>query len=365
MHLHTLSLENFRNVEKITLEFSSGLNIFVGQNGQGKTNTLEAIYALSLSRPFRSREKEVFLRYGKEYGRIKGEVKLGKKEQENLEIFWENLDQRRNGTVFKKNGVEKISLEYLESKHFFAVLFAPEDMELPFAAPKKRRQYLSRVLSPIFPRYLEALINYEKVLKHRNKLLMKYHASKTERLEFAFWDAELVKWGEVLRVQRSELMAFIQNKIAEKYQLLSSSQDILSGRFLPSLEANADFFTELQASFTQDIAYGATQKGPHRDDFELLLNDKPLTETASRGEIRTALIALKLCERDFIAEQMTIFPVLLLDDVFSELDEERRVALLKIFADDQVFITTTHLPKLPKGKKVEIFTVVEGKFQKN
>lgn len=369
MKLTQISLQHFRNISEVTLDLSPGVNIFVGQNGQGKTNLIEAIFALSLSRPFRSRAKEVFLQHDQDFGRVKGVVQITESEEEELEIFWQQSASKKNGTVFRKNGVERSSTEFLKSKHFFAVLFSPEDMEIPFAAPKQRRQFLSRVLAPLFPDYLIASLQYDKVLRRRNKLLQEFPRGHIQKMEFDFWDSELSKWGQVLEKFREEFFMFLEQNIAEKYKLISQEknkiQDMLSVRYLPSIPKDKDFFQVLANSFSKDARYGSTQKGPHRDDFELLINGKPLEQVASRGEIRSAIIALKLCERDFVAEHTSLFPVLLLDDVFSELDEVRRDALLQIFTNDQVFVSTTDLPKISNTKKQKIFEVRAGQIQEN
>ena len=208
------------------------------------------------------------------------------------------------------------------------------------------------------------MVNYEKILRHRNSLLISYHMGKTKKMEFDFWDSELVKWSKVLIRHRLAFAEAVSANLSRKYHEISHKKDKIEFRFLPSIAAAADFFEVLSRNFRQDTMLRSTQKGPHRDDFQILLRGNPLEETASRGEIRSALIALKLCERDFVAEVTSLFPVLLLDDVFSELDEDRRSALLEIFQDDQVFITTTHLPKFSKKKKVavKVFEVTAGKF---
>lgn len=361
MYLSSLQLQHFRNIAEAHLEFGKGINILVGQNGQGKTNILEAIFALALSRPFRSREKEVFIEHHADFARLKGMVHCGNNEEETLEIFWEQ--RSKSSAVFQRNRVQKNSAEFLSSKHFFAVLFAPEDMELPFAAPRVRRQFLSRLLSTLFPEYLAAALKYEKVLKHRNKLLQEYSEGTAQKMEFDFWDAELTKWAEVLETYTIQFFEFASTRLTQNYHAISQKKDRLTLKFIPSVAPEEDFFAVLQKNFSRDVRYGSTQRGAHRDDFALLLNDHPLEAVGSRGEVRSALLALKLCERDFIAEQTSVAPVLLLDDVFSELDEERRTALLKVFENTQVFISSTHLPEIPNTNSTFIFRIQAGKIE--
>jgi DNA replication and repair protein RecF len=359
MFLKSIALQHFRNISQLELEFSEGINIFRGDNGQGKTNIIESIFALALSRPFRSREKNVFIEHGAQFSKIEGTVNVDSGQEELLEIFWDQSG-RGGQTVFRKNKVQKTSTAFLEQKHLFAVLFAPEDMELPFATPKKRRQILSRVLSPLFPEYLTALVKYEKVLKRRNKLLSDFPKGHIKKMEFDFWDTELVKWSQVITKYRREFFQFLTLKIGEKYELISRKNDTLLTHYMPSVQEHDDFLKVLEKNFHLDVRYGATQRGPHRDDFFLELNSRPLEEAASRGEIRSAIIAFKLCERDFIAEHTSLFPVMLLDDVFSELDEFRRKALLDIVRSNQVFISTTDTSKF-HTKKAHTFVVKEGR----
>ncbi len=358
MHLTHITTENFRNLQSKELKFAPGITIFVGQNAQGKTNILEAIYTFSLSRPFRSNTKEVFTMQGKDFSRITAKVHVGQ-DVENLQIFWGDTGTKKSQTICKKNDVQLSPTEFLKQKHFFAVLFAPEDMELMSNAPQKRRRFLSRILSPLFPEYLEALLKYEKVLKHRNKLLSEFPKGKIQKQEFDFWDAELVKWGEIIQKYRQEFADFTHQHITRKYQSVSETNEEVKFLYTPSIKSGESFFKTLEKSFAHDVRYGSTQKGPHRDDFQILLRNQPLEETASRGELRSALVALKLCERDFIAEVTSFSPVLILDDVLSELDEKRRGALLKNFENQQVFISCTHLPEKFEG---EVFEVREGKI---
>ncbi|MBI5414706.1 DNA replication/repair protein RecF [Candidatus Peregrinibacteria bacterium] len=363
MHISSISLSHFRNISETTLNFSPKMNIFTGKNGQGKTNLLEAIYALSLSRPFRSREKSVFIQEEAEYSKITGEIILENTEKEILEIFWEQGTGKSGRTIFRKNGVQKSAGEFLKTKHFFTVLFAPEDMELPFASPKYRRQYFSRILSPLFPDFLSASLNFEKILKHRNKLLIDFPKGKVQKMEFAFWDAELEKWAKVLHTYRQKYAEFLQRNLQKKYRELFHKNDALDIFYLPSVPHDADFFETLEKNFHQDVHLGSTQKGPHRDDFQIIFHGKPIAEVGSRGEIRSTIIALKLCEQDFITEETSFSPVLLLDDVFSELDEDRRKVILHAFSNTQIFVTATEMPKM--RRKMEVFEVKRGIFKKH
>ncbi len=361
MELSGLTIEHFRNIRKTDLHFSPGINVFLGKNGQGKTNLLEAVSALSLSRPFRSREKEVFVQEGSPHATITGAAKAEDGSEETLRIFWELGPVPGGRTVFFRNDVEFTATEYLRTKGFAAVLFSPEDMVLTSAPPKMRRNYLSQVLSPLIPEYLKALLEYERVLKQRNRLLIECGANKVRPEEFHFWDTALVKNGEIIMEKRKEFFSSVAPRFPRFYHALSRKKESVEIRYLPSIPPPEDFASLLGRSFQNDVRLGSTQKGPHRDDFEILCRGKPLSETASRGEVRTAMIALKLSEREFITGKTGKNPVLLLDDVFSELDEDRSGALMDLLQKSQIFLTGTHVPE--GGLLRRIFSVNKGKIR--
>lgn len=346
MPLHTLTLENFRNHSQSTVEFGEKNTIFIGQNGAGKTNLLEALYSFAILRPFRASKREVFVRDKEPFARV-----ILKKDDDLLEIFWETAPAR---TVFKKNGVIMRTAEFLNQKNFFAVLFAPDDLNLPFVAPGERRKIFARTLGGLFPDYFTAHLRFEKVLKRRNRLLQDQALAH----EFAFWDEEFATLSTLLTARRAEFIDFLNTRLADYFSQIAGRKSDLRADFVPSSD---DITVDLSKNFVRDLAIGSTSRGAHRDDFVFYLRGEPLAEQASRGEVRSAILAFRLAERDFIREKTGSAPVLLFDDVFSELDHQRAEAFLALVRDEQAVITTTDLDGLDFDlMKARVYAVAEG-----
>ena len=297
---------------------------------------MESIFSLSFSKPFRSQKKEVFLSHNAEYGKVRGEFS-----GEHLEIFWGLQPKKIN--VYKKNDIKISASEYIHEKKFLSVLFSPEEMNLPIAAPEQRRKFLSRVLSPLFPEYFEASLKYNSVLKNRNALLKKYSEGGVQQSEFFFWDLELSKYHAVLQKFRHLFFTFVNEKISEYYASVAKKPESVSLEFFPSLREGENFLDILEKNFQTDVRRGRTTQGSHRDDFSFLLRGIPLEDAASRGEMRTTILALKKCEQDFVEAFGKSSPILLLDDVFSELDLFHQEHLLETISGTQSIITTTEL----------------------
>lgn len=339
MLLKKIFLENFRNHHNSSYELGEKITIFLGENGQGKTNILEAIFCLSTTKAFRTNKKEVFITYQKDFGRVKGNIKYTDKEEE-LEIFW-SLHPNKN--IYKKSDIACSVSDFIREKKFLAVLFSPEDMNLPVLSPSYRRKFLSRILAPLFPSYFDAALKYDAVLKNRNELLKKYAADENKTVqkdEFFFWDQELVKYHKIIQGYRKKFFDAVNIEIANLYEKISGKNDSLEIKFLPSV--TSDFAEVLRKNFERDVYMRRTNAGSHRDDFQLLLREIPLQEGASRGETRSVLLALKMAEKNFVEKISGRRPLLLLDDVFSELDIHHQSHLLEYIKDYQSIITTTH-----------------------
>jgi DNA replication and repair protein RecF len=351
MKICSLFLENFRNYSSKEIHFSPGVNIIIGENGVGKTNILESIFSLAFSKPFRSTKKEVFIKHNTDYSRIKGVLS-----DEELEIFWGISPRKIN--VYKKNNIKVSASDYINQKKFLSVLFSPEEMNLPIAAPEQRRKYLSRVLSPLFPEYFDASLKYNSVLKNRNALLKKYFDGEAKKSEFFFWDTELTTYHNILQKYRTQFFEYINTSLSEEYSSIAKIPEKVQIDFLPSVKGEEDFFDILQKNFEKDVHSGRTNSGSHRDDFSFILRNIPLCEGASRGETRTTLLALKKCEQQFVEKFSNSSPILLLDDVFSELDLFHQEHLIKTIQNSQAIITTTELHfSLEEIENVKIHTL--------
>ena len=362
MILSSLSLQNFRNFKKKKLEFSPAITIIVAPNTFGKTNILEAIYLLATGKSFRADlEKEVIM-YGGEIGRITGVVlneRLITQKTQNITESTELEVLVTTGQVggkkapkkkFLVNGVSKRSTNFIGN--FLAVLFSPQDLQLITDSPSLRRKYLSTVLSSVDKQYRTALLIYEKALRQRNKVLERIREKQVSLSQLDYWDKLLIDNGQIITKKREEFIDFInQQDFAEKnindFKIIYEKNEISEKKLVERRE--------------KEIVLGVTLVGPHRDDIKFNIKyqisnikneEKDLSIFGSRGEQRLAVLWLKLGELAFLEEKTSHKPVLLLDDIFSELDADHRDLVTKIIPNQQTIITTTE-----KG-------VVKGKFLK-
>lgn len=336
--IQSLFLEHFRNYSKKEFLFTSPLVLITGENGKGKTNILEALSALVFVKPFRSGKKEVFIEHNAGFGRVKGKTDTG----EVLEVFW-GIDTGSSLQI-KRNDVACSTREYLKYKSLHAVLFSPEDLNLPILSPQYRRNFISRLLSSLFPEYFHSALEYKSLLKQRNALLKRYSDNLAQRSEFEFWDTELQKHQSVLSEYHADFCNFANVHFPEEYCALSGKKEPVLLEWISSLEEGVGYMESLRQCFEKDVFKGATQKGVHRDDFILSLRGVPVHEGASRGESRSVLLALKKIEQMFITKHTGNAPLLLLDDVFSELDYSHQTHLLSsLNPSQQCIITTTHV----------------------
>lgn len=333
MQIQTLKLEHFRNYESFKLDFEKNVLLIKGKNARGKTNLIEALFALSIGKSFRIKDLSEGIEWGQEYLRIQGFLVDGTE----LELFYSSRPRRQK--MSKINGVKKKLNDFVGN--FLSVLFTPEDIDLISAAPGMRRRFLDILLSQVSHSYLIQLLTYQKILKQRNKLLKAILEGKSEEDELDFWDMKLVEHGtEVIR-ERQIFFEKTKDFLQEQYQNISGKEDKLELHYLGKIKDIANYAEKLRSHHRRDILLTETSLGPHRDDFEFILNDKPITSFGSRGEYRSSILALKLSEVNFIEKQTDKKPILLLDDVFSELDSERQKYLLETIQNQQTVITTT------------------------
>lgn len=380
MLLSRLNLTHFRNYRHLEIAFDAPLTLLQGQNAQGKTNLLEAIFMLATSKAVHaSQEREIVgWQAGDEpipYCRITGDVILDERELE-LEII---LTPRGDGVNFAKqikiNGVAKRAMDLVGMLR--AVLFLPEDIKLIDGGPGERRHYLDVALCQIDKVYCRSLSAYQRVLLQRNSLLKQLReqdanpASPAVDAQLAFWDEKLVQHGGVVVARRHNFLIELEKIAAERHAELSGQREQLLLHYLPSfnpgvltdsdfallrdglltdapaskLEADrvgAAYLRKLATRRTRELAAGATLYGPHRDDLRFLANGRDLRVYGSRGQQRSAALALKLAEVRAMTIATGSAPLLLLDDVMSELDAERRATLLTVIDDvPQAIVTTT------------------------
>jgi DNA replication and repair protein RecF len=363
MQIRQIELNQFRNYEKQVIDISPGINVFFGGNAQGKTNILEAVYLCACARSHRtSRDSEMIRRQADQY-RVRLAFINQNGSEDEIEINFLDAvpgdpQKVRAIRIVRHNGcrLEKIS-DMMGLFH--AVIFAPEDLMLVKEGPATRRRYLDLLISQIRPSYFLALQQYMRHLLQRNKLLKDLrdkhrHLPETldeqEILQLDVWNQALAAQAAGLIEQRMAFARRISDLASQAQDKISFGQEKLFIRYRTvngiKPEMNRDqiqdvYYRKLQNSFIDDFDKGTTGSGPHRDDLELSLDGEGLKPFASQGQQRSAVLSLKLAELAILRQETGEAPVLLLDDVMSELDENRRASLLENIHDAQVFVTCT------------------------
>ncbi len=343
MRLETISLENFRNYEKFEAKFEDEdkVHLIIGDNAQGKTNFLESIFLLSMSKSFRTSRYDDMISWEKDYMRITGKIKAGENDL-SLEFFASRAPVEKKN--LRKNGVDVPVKDFIGRLN--SVLFHPEDLNMLYLSPSLRRKYINSVLSQTDPIYFDALVNYNRILKQRNKALMLIAERHAKTDELLVWDDKIAEYGSYIYKKRVEFVDYYNQIISEKYGKVAEKDEKIEIKHSCSFgdePFDKDGYVGMLATHRNtDLRYRQTQKGPHRDDIAFYFDGKNVDTFASRGEMRTLLVALKLVEIGFLEVQTGHRPILLLDDVFSELDKKRQQALLAAVKDYQSFVTTTH-----------------------
>lgn len=340
MKLKRLTLSGFRNLKKIDLLFDDSVNTFAfcGLNGQGKTNVLECIFLLAISKSFRTNENLDFISFDADFCRLSADYQKGD-ETNQLELIITREPARK---VLKVNGVQKKALDFIG--HLNVVFFSPDDIGMIHSSPSVRRRYLDLMLSQYDREYLKTSLDYQQAVKQRNSLLKLIEDGRAQRDELAFWDDRLVKTGTEIMKKRAAIIDELTILASIYYSDVSSNKDVLRLNYQPSIDFNkVDRYSELLSnSLRKDLLSGSTQLGPHRDDLSFMCNEHDMKSFASRGEWRSLVLSLKLSEIELLRRRQGFNPILLLDDVFSELDDERQKVLFNMISGTQTFITTTH-----------------------
>jgi len=354
MQLNWLQLQDFRNYPSLSVDLTaSPVLALVGPNAQGKTNLLESIAFLALGKSFRSRKALETLGWDKPHGRIKAEVEHEGRSTE-LEIFFQRKPEAKK---LKRQGQVVKPKDFLGNLR--VVLFTPDHLQMVTGSPRLRRQFMDRVLVQLDQSYVITLGTYQAVLKQRNALLKRIQLRKAESWELELWDARLVQEAQQLWEKREALMEFVSNEISALYQSIAHSNDELKLRYEPDKDR---YDERLLAHMDADLRSGSTSIGPHRDDFTLMLNGRELADFGSRGECRSAVLALKIAQIHYVEHACGHKPLLLLDDVFSELDSDRQHQLGALLKNYQAVITTTSVDHVSGLSDASIYLVNDGEL---
>lgn len=334
MIITSLELHNFRNYRELKLSFDPGVNIIYGENAQGKTNILEAVYLCATSKSHRtSADKEMILLDEKE-----GEVHLAFETGGMTETV--DVHLRRSGKkaiAVNKMPVRRMS-ELLGILHI--VLFSPEDLGLIKHGPRERRRFMDLELSQLDALYFHELSQYHRILKQRNSLLKQLSEGRAGEEMLDAWDLQLAGSGEKVIRMRQAFIDELSPAVSEKHRQLTGGREILEMAYEKNAEADA-FADKLHRARRRDMKLGMTSVGPHRDDLAFSIDGKDARTFGSQGQQRTAALALKLSEIDLVLMKSDETPVLLLDDVLSELDESRQLFLVEHLKELQTIITCT------------------------
>lgn len=363
MRLKNINLFNFRNYSALNLELDERPTILVGNNAAGKSNLLESVYLLSTTKSLRVETEDELIKDGEEFLRVEGLVEDGSPrveaggETELLVIIIrhrEEVSPARPAGGFRKkvmvNGISKRAVDFIGNLP--AVIFHPSDINMVTGSPSLRRWHLDLALAQVDPAYKRSLTSYEQFLTARNRVLKRIRESKGKMDELDYWTDELVKQGELVRVKRGDFFRFINN--------LETPLGEFQFQYQPS-ELSRDRLDEYNG---REIAAAATLIGPHRDDFEVLLEGRNLAHYGSRGEQRTATLAFKLAQLEYMSQVLGQRPILLLDDIFSELDALHRAHVVEVVGRQQTIIATVELENIPKSflNSARILRVEEGRI---
>lgn len=365
MILKSISYTNIRNLKDDELKPSENITVFTGENAQGKTNILESIHICCTGRSHRTNKDNEVIKIGKDTAYL--DVRCQKRDGlHRIEIALKN----QNRKAISINGYPAKRLGELMGQ-ITCVMFSPEDLSLVISGPQYRRKFIDIALSQINSKYFYALQNYQKVLLQRNNLLKKLSVNKKDIDTLFIWDEQLAKYGSRIYILRKEFIESINKKSNTIHNHISGGRENLSVIFVSNIkgetmeEAKNNFLSLLQKNQINDIRRQVTQIGTHRDDIKLMLDDIEVKTQGSQGQKRTTALSLKLSEIEIMHEYSGEMPILLLDDVFSELDKNRRKWLLKYIKNIQTFITCVDIEStsLQDEKDIKIMKVVDGQVQ--
>ena len=355
MWIESLECKNFRNYKNLSIKFDPGVNFLYGDNAQGKTNILEAVYLCSTSRSYKGSKDRELIYFGESEAHLRLTVK---KKYISHKIDLHIRKNSTKGVAIDGFPIRKASelLGYLK-----IVLFSPEDLLIVKNGPSDRRRFIDRELCQINAVYMKNLANYNKILNQRNKLLKDISFNKKLKDTLDVWDEQLIETGKKIISDRKEFLYKMTGIMKPIHQKITGNHEDILLKYEPNCDEEK-FSDQLFLNRDRDLALAQTSCGPHRDDFSIMSNDIDLRKFGSQGQQRSAALSLKLSEIQMIKKETNETPVLLLDDVFSELDIHRQEYLLSEIKETQNMLTGTGLDDLiRKNIKINrLFYVSEG-----
>lgn len=356
MIIKRIYLEGFRNYKAQEIKLEKNINVFYGNNAQGKTNILEALYFCAFGRSFRTHKDAELINFDLENAKVEVEFEKAEREKK-IEIILSKKEKKRiklNGIKVNKNS------ELLGNVNL--VIFSPDDIIILKESPASRRKFLDILISQLRPNYAHLLSEYNKILDQRNAMLK---SRRTETIEI--WDEQLANFAEKIYEYRTEYITKLQKNIDLISPSLTNEKERLKINYKTKFKDKENFLKILKQNLNIDLIKGYTGVGIHRDDFELFVNDRELNLYGSQGQHRTAILALKFAEMEIIKEEVNENPILLLDDITSELDLERINLIFEKISGFQVLITCTDANILRNFESltnnVKLYKICEGNLE--
>lgn len=333
MWIRKIKLNNFRNYESQEIILKDGLNIFYGENAQGKTNIIESIYLCSVGKSFRAKKDQELINFEKQNAMVELEFEKSDRDGKiKIEI------EKRKRIFVNSIKLKKLS-ELLGNVHI--VIFTPDDIEILKGGPQKRRHFLDVMISQLKPNYMHVLSLYNKTIEQRNNYLRQIKEQNKDENLLDIWDEKLVEYAVKIYEYRKEFINKIAEKIEDIHNKITKNKEKIKIEYISECEERAAFDRLLKSRRKLDIIKGFTTKGIHRDDFVIYINGRPVNVYGSQGQHRTAILSLKLSELNVVYDEIGEYPILLLDDFMSELDEQRKKNFLENIRNAQVIITCT------------------------
>ena len=333
MYIEEIKLKNFRNYISQEIKLKNGINLFYGNNAQGKTNVIESIFLCSMGKSFRARREKELINFNEKDSQI--EIKYNKKDRdgkikyiigENKNIFINNVQIKKMSEILGNINI---------------VLFSPEDINIIKDGPSNRRKFLNMLISQLRPNYIYTYNLYLKTLEQRNTYLKNITIENKNDDLLDIYDEKLAQYGIIVNNYRNEFINKIKEKIGDIHKKVTKEKEEIKIKYISDCFEKEKFLKELKNNRNQDIQKGHTTLGIQRDDIYFFINGKKIDVYGSQGQQRTSILSLKLAELEIINDEIGEYPILLLDDFMSELDEERRLNFLKNIENTQIIITCT------------------------
>ncbi|MDC3417734.1 DNA replication/repair protein RecF [Aquibacillus salsiterrae] len=368
MHIQNLTLTNYRNYDSLQIGFDDKINVIIGENAQGKTNIMESIYVLAFTKSHRTARDKELIQWDKEYAKIEGSI------QKRKQKFPLEIQLTSKGKKAKLNHLEQRRLsDYVGALN--VVMFAPEDLNLVKGSPQIRRRFIDMEIGQIQPVYIYHLGQYQKILKQRNHLLKQLQRNHSkDRVMLKVLTEQLIEHAVILVERRFGFLQLLRKWAGPIHQGISRGMEQLEIIYHPSTDVSEGqnrekllniYYEQFEQMEDKEIERGSTLLGPHRDDLTFFVNGKDVQTYGSQGQQRTTALSLKLAEIELINNEVGEYPVLLLDDVLSELDDFRQSHLLNtIQGKVQTFVSTTSVEGINHEtiKQAELFRVSHGEI---